>query len=248
MSAVSLSSFVQPFVEKNIGVRTRLSAPRVVAMPDAAVALLTRPVVRVVQTIDLSGSMKDYHGAVLSHQRAMLGFLKNDPAVVAALLLALGVMSGPAQVGGFATVDGVDEPPHTPGQWSEIGGMAKSVADAFQAADVADRATGVIVRKRHAFVVTDGVPSDEPAAQTAAGFAALAQAARDLDITVQVIGVPNSNAENLKAMSHGTTPIQLDTLDIDALYAWLGNTIRTVSVRRPGPAADLGTPAGPARG
>lgn len=231
-----------------MGIRQRFSAPRPVRTPDVATALLTRPVVRVVQTIDLSGSMKDYHSTVLTHQRAMLEFLRNDPAVVAALLLALGVMSGPAAVGEFATVDGVAEPPHTPGQWSEIGGMAKSVADAFRAADVADRAAGVIVRKRYAFVVTDGVPSDEPAAETAAGIAALAQAARDLDITVQVVGVPNSNADNLKAMSHGTTPIRLDTLDIAALYAWLGASIRTVSVRRPGPAADLGTPACPAGG
>jgi len=222
------------------GIRQRFSAPR--ATPEATRAAISHPVVEVIDCDDLSGSMRLLFGQIEAGRKAKLASLAADPVVLATLQLALGVMSGPAAVGDFDWVDKVRFPDHVPGRWSEIGGMAKAVAEAFRQVDQLDRASGVTVRRRYALLTTDGVPSDEPEADTRAGFDALAAAAEDLGVTVQVVGVPGSDLDNLRALSHGTTPILLADLDIPSLYAWLKDAIRTMSVRRPGAGLDLGKP------
>lgn len=222
------------------GLRQRFSAPRT---PSETVrSAITHPVVEVVDCDDLSGSMSALFAQIEAGRKAKLASLAADPVVLANLQIALGCMSGPAVVGSFDWVNKVRFPEHIPGRWSEIGGMAKAVAGAFRKVDQSDRASGVTVRARYGLLTSDGVPSDEPEAVTKAGFEALAAAASDLRITVQVVGVPGSNLDNLRAMSHGTTPILLADLDIPTLYDWLKDAIRTMSLRRPGSELDLGKP------
>jgi len=211
-------------------------------MTEVARSMIAHPVVEILDCEDLSGSMRSLFIQIEAGRKAKLASLASDPAVLANLQLALGVMSGPAVIGEFDWVDKVRFPDHVPGQWSEIGGMALAVAEAFRKVDQSDRANGVTVRSRYALITTDGVPSDEPEDATRAGFDALAAAASDLRVTVQVVGVPGSHLDNLRALSHGTTPILLADLDIPSLYAWLKDAIRTLSIRRPGAALDLGKP------
>ena len=60
-----------------------------------------------------------------------------------------------------------------------------------------------------------------------------------------MIGVPESNRDNLVALSHGTEPLLLSEIDIPALFAWLRDAIVVLSVPRPRPAAALAPPAVP---
>lgn len=222
------------------GLRQRFSAPRTVA--EVSKSMISHPIVRVVDMDDVSGSMRAVFEQIEMGRKAKLASLSEDPMVRADLQLAVGVMSGPAVVSDFDWIDKVRFPEHSPGQWSEIGGMALSAAGAFRKVDVSDRANGVTVRARYALITTDGIPSDEDAAVTEAGFEALAAAAAELKITVQVVGIPGSNMDNLRAMSHGTTPILLADLDIPSLYSWVKDAIRTMSIRRPGAPLEIGKP------
>jgi hypothetical protein len=222
------------------GLRQRFSASRTVS--EVSKSMISHPIVRVVDMDDVSGSMRAVFEQIEMGRKAKLASLAADPLVLANLQIAMGVMTGPAVVSDFDWVDKVRFPEHRVGQWSEIGGMALAVAEVFRKVDVSDRANGVTVRGRYALITTDGIPSDEDAAVTQAGFEALAAVATELKITVQVVGIPGSNLDNLRAMSHGTNPILLADLDIPSLYLWVKDAIRTMSIRRPGAPLEIGKP------
>lgn len=175
--------------------------------------------------------------AALSALRAELS---EDPLAAKRIELAV-VTFGPARLhADFASVEDFEPAPLAATGDTPLGQAIELALDLIEERKSAYRSNGIAYYRPWIFLITDGAPTD--AWKAAAARVHEAEGSRR--VMFFAVGVVGADLDVLRAISV-REPLRLTGLKFRELFAWLSNSLSTVSRSRPSEAVQLEDPTGP---
>lgn len=212
-----------------------------VPFADIGIAENPEPRCPCVLIVDTSGSMSgDKIGQLNAGLRTFAEELRNDAMAAKRVEVAV-VGFGPVRVlSHFETAD-TFHPPHL--EASGDTPMGAAIAEAGRL--IADRkallrANGNNPYRPWAFLITDGVPTDD----ITGARAMIAESEANKSIVFYAVGVDSADLNVLSTLSV-RQPLRLKGLSFKEMFVWLSNSLKTVSHSNPGDKLALVNPATP---
>ena len=140
----------------------------------------------------------------------------------------------------FATVDEFNPPVITAGGDTPMGAAILQAIDMVKQRKGQIKANGLKCYQPWIFLITDGAPTDEwhmAAAQVTQGV-------QSKDFAFFAVGVEGANFDILKQISVAREPLKMTGLRFQALFAWLSQSLKSVSRSKPGETVPLSSPQG----
>jgi uncharacterized protein YegL len=140
----------------------------------------------------------------------------------------------------FSTVDMFNPPTITAGGDTPMGAGILQGIELLKQRKEQYKSNGISFFRPWIFLITDGAPTDEwqhAAAQVKQGEDSHA-------FVFFVVGVEGANFEILKQISVAREPLKLTGLRFQALFAWLSQSLKSVSRSSPGDSVPLASPSG----